>query len=351
MRVVIADDSAGIRLAISAAFRRLGAEVVGTATDGVDAVRKVLALKPDLVTLDLDMPGRDGVAAAAAIHRQCPETVMVLISGSSPDAVRKALAYAPQIPLELIPKPTSQEGFDRWADDSVAPLITRVNELRAKPVPKAIPVPAATPRLSPARFEAILVSASTGGPSAVTTFLSQLDVSIGIPVVIVQHMPAKFTEIFAKGLDAATAWQVREAYEGAVPRPGEAWVAQGDRHLKVERNGESLVLRMDDGEREHGCRPAVDVLYRSAATSLRGNCLCVMLTGMGRDGTPGAGPLHAAGATFVAQDQATSVVWGMPGALTQAGYPEAVLPLGEIAGWVNQRVWAINARAMRGVKR
>lgn len=343
IRVVIADDSAGVRLALAAGMRRLpGVEVVGTAADGVEVVGKVLALRPDLVTLDLEMPNRDGVSAAAAIHRHCPDTVLALVSGAEGATAQSALAFAPNLPIEYIPKPAAGAAFDTWVNGNLAPLIER---LRERPAPGTRPRPwqrADEQRMDD--IDAVLVGASTGGPAAVTAFLQGLDPDIGVPVIIVQHMPATFTDAFARNLSNNTKWNVREAYERAVVRPGEAWVAQGDKHLKIERVGEMLVLRLDDGPREHGCRPAVDVMFRSAAQVLKGRCVGVMLTGMGRDGTPGAIELHAEGAVFVAQDEATSVVWGMPGALAQAGLAEAVLPLAEIAPWVNTRVRSIRAR-------
>ncbi|MEN9786535.1 MAG: hypothetical protein RLZZ299_1799 [Pseudomonadota bacterium] len=348
VRVVIADDSAGVRLAMAAGLRRLpGVEVVGTANDGVEVVGKVLALRPDLVTLDLDMPNRDGVSAASAIHRHCPDTVLALVSGVDAATAQSALAFAPHLPLEFIPKPAAGNGFDAWVANFLGPLIERLRELRA--APKGTRLVAARPRtVAPAQaIEAVLVGASTGGPSAVAQFLKDVDPGIGVPIVIVQHMPALFTEVFARSLDTNTPWKVREAYDRALARPGEAWVAQGDKHLKIERMAGMLQLRLDDGPREHGCRPAVDVLYRSAARALGGRALGVMLTGMGRDGTPGALEMHAEGACFVAQDEATSVVWGMPGALVQAGLAEAVLPLSEVGGWVTRKVRTANAAVAR----
>jgi len=346
VRVVIADDSASIRLALAAGFRQIpGVEVVGTAADGVEVVGKVLSLRPDLVTLDLDMPNRDGVSAAVAIHRHSPDTLMVLVTGANSETVKNALSYAPHLPIEYLSKPGAGESFEAWIANSLAPLIERLSDRQAQK--KAISLPSTTPPSLTRKVEAILVGASTGGPPAVTTLLAHLDPSLGVPVLIVQHMPPKFTEVFARSLDTATPWTVREAYDRAMVRPGEAWVAQGDWHMKVERANGGLQLRLDDSPREHGCRPAVDVLFRSAALSLKGQCIAVMLTGMGRDGTPGAYDLHAQGACFVAQDQATSVVWGMPGALAQSGIPEAVLPLAEIAGWVNMKIRKINSPVRR----
>ncbi len=343
IRVLIADDSAGVRLAIAAGLRRLpNVEVVGTATDGVEVVGKALALRPDLVTLDIEMPHRDGVIAAAAIHRHCPDTILAIVSGMGPRAVESALSVAPNLPIEYIPKPGAGLEFDEWVAARLAPLIDRLAE-RRRDRPEPPPQKRAAPQDGP-NVVAVLVGASTGGPAAVTSLLEALDPEIGVPVIIVQHMPAMFTDVFARNLDNHTTWRVQEAFDRAPVRRGEAWVAQGDRHLKLEWVGQLLTLRLDEGPREHGCRPSVDVLFRSAAETLGGRCVGVMLTGMGRDGTPAAALLKAAGARLVAQDEATSVVWGMPGALVQAGLADAVLPLDQIAAWVNHQVRTANAR-------
>ncbi len=346
VRVLIADDSAGVRLALAAALRRIpGVEVVGTANDGVEVVGKAIQLKPDLITLDLEMPNRDGVSAAAAIHRHCPHAVLALVSGAEASTAQAALAFAPHLPIEYIPKPGAGSAFESWVATRLGPLIERLEE-RGPAYTRA--AQSARAQSGPLQsVEAVLVGSSTGGPSAVTQFLQGLDPEIGVPVIVVQHMPPVFTEVFARSLDNATKWRVREAYERAVVRPGEVWVAQGDKHLKLEKIGSMIVLRLDEGPREHGCRPAVDVMFRSAVRSIGGRCVCVVLTGMGRDGTPAAHELHAEGAAFVAQDEATSVVWGMPGALAQAGLAEAVLPLSEIAGWVNRRVRTANSAGLR----
>lgn len=334
IRVVIADDSAAVRLAFAAAFRRMpGVEVVATASDGVDVVGKVLTHRPDMVTLDYEMPNRSGLDAAIAIHRHLPNTLMVMISSVRPEVVRSALAVAPDVPIEFLPKPSASDNFENWLSQMLGPLLERIRDNQT-----LVPGEIEKTTGACAGVEVVLVGASTGGPAAVTTFLSQLSPGIGVPVVIVQHMPPNFTETFAASLDGATAWKVREAFDGAVLRPGEAWVARGGMHLQFERTGRSCVLKLDEGPREHGCRPAVDVMFRSAAQVFGRRCVAVVLTGMGRDGTPGAKELSAAGACFAAQDQATSVVWGMPGALASAGLAEAVLPLNQLAGWVEQKV-------------
>ncbi len=335
--MLIADDSAGVRLAIAAGLRRLpNVEVVGTAVDGVDVVGKALQLRPDLVTLDIEMPHRDGVSAAAAIHRHSPNTILAIVSGMGPRAVETALAVAPGLPVEYIPKPGGGQEFEEWVASRLTPLIDR---LAARFTTRSTPAPAARAEVPAGNgIHAVLVGASTGGPAAVTAFLSSLDPNIGVPVIIVQHMPAMFTDVFARNLDHNTPWRTREAYDGAPVRRGEAWVAQVDRHFCLEWTGQLLTLRLNDGPREHGCRPSVDVLFRSAAETLGSRCVAVMLTGMGRDGTPAASVLHAKGVRLVAQDEATSVVWGMPGALVQAGLADAVLPLPEIAAWVTTEV-------------
>ncbi len=345
IRVVVADDSAGVRLAISSAFKKIpGVEVVGTAVDGIDVVGKVLQHRPDLVTIDYVMPNRDGVTAASIIHRHFPDMVLALVSGSDAPQAEAALVAAKNLPIEFIPKPSATTPMGVWAEMYLHPLVSRIEErgtLNREPV-----------RLVAKRgdqaIEAVLIGASTGGPNAVTTVLAALDPSIGVPVFIVQHMPVAFTEVFARSLDDATPWKVAEAFDGALPKPGEAWVAQGDKHMRIVRDvANRLKIQFDEGPREHGCRPAVDVMFRSAAESLGSRCVAAVLTGMGRDGTPGGLELHASGGTLVVQDQATSVVWGMPGSLAQTGVATAVLPLSDVGPWLTERVNAANRRKAR----
>ncbi|MDP9436605.1 MAG: CheB methylesterase domain-containing protein, partial [Actinomycetota bacterium] len=193
------------------------------------------------------------------------------------------------------------------------------------------PAPTGTGSQPTGRIELLAIGSSTGGPDALTTLLPHLPADLPVPVVITQHMPPVFTRLFAQRLDAKCPLQVKEAEDGDRVQPGRVLVAPGDRHLVVERRGTALVARLSDAPAENFCRPAVDVMFRSAAAVFGEGVLGVVLTGMGSDGARGAEVLRAAGGEVVVQDQATSVVWGMPGATVAAGQAHRVLPLAEIA--------------------
>jgi two-component system chemotaxis response regulator CheB len=185
--------------------------------------------------------------------------------------------------------------------------------------------------------DVVLLGVSTGGPDALATVLPALPATFPVPVLVVQHMPPTFTRLLAQRLDGRSALEVREAQDGDVVRPGQVLVAPGDFHLRLLRGGRGVVARLDQGTPENFCRPSVDVLFRSAAQVYGASCLAVVLTGMGTDGARGSGDIVAAGGQVVAQDQATSVVWGMPGAVAQAGLASELLPLSDVASALERR--------------
>jgi two-component system, chemotaxis family, protein-glutamate methylesterase/glutaminase len=202
------------------------------------------------------------------------------------------------------------------------------------------------PRVTRAPIEVIVVGASTGGPNALADIFGALPADLPVPVLIVQHMPPVFTQLLAERLTGRGPLKFHEAKDGDVLRPGEVWIAPGNYHMRVERLGAQLhnVVRLDQGPPENSCRPAVDVLFRSAAEIYGDRALAVVLTGMGQDGLKGAEKLRAGGAQIIAQDERTSVVWGMPGFVARAGLAESVLPLDEIAREMTHRTLALRPR-------
>jgi two-component system chemotaxis response regulator CheB len=179
----------------------------------------------------------------------------------------------------------------------------------------------------PAERKVVAIGVSTGGPTALMEILPQFPASFPLPVVIVQHMPPLFTKLLADRLRAQSAFEVLEATEGMALKPGRMIVAQGDYHMKLQRSGQDVVARLDQGARENSCRPAVDVLFRSVADVYAGGVIGVILTGMGQDGLHGVEQLKSKGAYIIAQDQGSSVVWGMPGAIVEAGLADSVVGL------------------------
>jgi two-component system chemotaxis response regulator CheB len=194
------------------------------------------------------------------------------------------------------------------------------------------------PAAGPVRVDVLAIGVSTGGPDALTTVLTGLPGDLPVPVVVVQHMPPVFTKQFADRLDGRCALSVREATAGEVLRPGQVLLAPGDFHLRLRRRGAEVVTTLDQGTPENYCRPAVDVLFRSVAEVYGAQVLGLVLTGMGADGARGSGDIVAAGGRVIVQDEATSVVWGMPGSVVHAGHADAVLPLGRVASAVLERV-------------
>jgi two-component system chemotaxis response regulator CheB len=207
------------------------------------------------------------------------------------------------------------------------------------------------PRTGPAKSPAVLViGSSTGGPEALATVIPALPASLPVPVLVVQHMPPVFTRQFAQRLDRLAALRVVEAVDGTPLQPGTVHLAPGDHHLTVRGTARGLVTGLDQSPPENFCRPAVDPLFRSAVAAYDGAVLGVVLTGMGSDGRAGAGAIREAGGTVLAQDQATSVVWGMPGAVSQAGYADEVLPLDRVAETVVRLLAAVRTPLGAGVR-
>jgi two-component system chemotaxis response regulator CheB len=188
----------------------------------------------------------------------------------------------------------------------------------------------------------LAIGASTGGPNALAELIGMLPGDLGVPVVIVQHMPPVFTQLLAERLDRTSRLNVREGVDGSAVRPGDVWVAPGDFHMVVSREGNETLIRTNKQPAENSCRPAVDVLFRSVADVYGGNCLAVVLTGMGRDGTNGCQALSKCGAGILVQDEASSVVWGMPRSVYEAGLAESALNLKDLAAAITTRIRGSN---------
>jgi len=213
----------------------------------------------------------------------------------------------------------------------------------AIPAPRG-PKPA--PRVRPERIDVVGIGVSTGGPNALAVVLSRLARDFPVPIVVVQHMPPVFTRLLAERLSDSTPLRVREASPGGVLAPGTVWLARGDYHLVVARDDKRLQVSLSQGPRENSCRPSVDVLFHSLADVFGARTLAVVLTGMGRDGLRGCQEIRDAGGQVIVQDEATSVVWGMPGFVANAGLAQAVLPLQEVAGEIERRAWTRRSRTI-----
>jgi len=335
VRVLIVDDSALVRQILSRLLATDPAiHVVGTAPDPVTAERKLETLAPDVLTLDVEMPRMDGLAFLERLMRVRPMPV-VMVSALTQRGCEATLRALELGAVDVVPKP--HVDVRERLEDVAAELVAKVKAAaRARPRPRraaaAAPRPPASGMPTYRASEAVVViGASTGGTEALREILTALPATAP-GIVIVQHMPEGFTAAFARRLDALAAVRVAEAADGDRVLPGHALVAPGNRHVRLVRDGAAVRVALVDGPPVNQHRPSVDVLFASAAAALGPNAVGVLLTGMGRDGAEGLLALRRAGARTIAQDEATSVVWGMPREAIALGAAERVLPLDHIPG-------------------
>ncbi len=350
VRVLVVDDAVIVRRLIAQALgREPDMEVVGTASDGDLALTAIPEQRPDVVTLDIDMPGLDGLETLRRLRATWPHLPVVMFTGVSEPGVAEleALALGANDLIPKLPHEGNMVNAIEWVSTRLAPRLREVaaqvekaHALAAAPRPAAAPAPAprvpAAPRTVPPPSagrvaaslpEVLAVASSTGGPNALEALLKGLPADFRVPILVTQHMPTGFTRLLADRLRAATHFQVDEAVAGAPLKPGQVWIAPGDHHLVVQRVGMEVVLQTNQAPPENSCRPAADPMFRSVARVFGPRSLAVVLTGMGQDGMVGAGSIVQAGGRVLVQDEATSVVWGMPGAVARAGHAEAILPL------------------------
>ncbi|MGY1601495.1 protein-glutamate methylesterase/protein-glutamine glutaminase [Geodermatophilus sp. SYSU D00815] len=340
IRVMVVDDSVVVRKIVTDVLSEdPSIEVVGTAVNGRVALAKLEQLKPDLVTMDIEMPEMNGIEAVRAIRGARSRVPIIMFSTLTERGASATLDALSAGANDYVTKPANVGSVAQSMESVRQQLIPKIKALLGRPAtpgPRAAaPAPVApppVPRTGPRRKPAVLViGSSTGGPEALARVLPTLPASLPVPVLLVQHMPPVFTRQFAQRLDRLSALRVVEAVDGTPLQPGTVHLAPGDRHLVVRTSGRGPVTALTQDPPENFCRPAVDPLFRSAVAAYDGAVLGVVLTGMGSDGRTGAGAIRSAGGTVLAQDQATSVVWGMPGAVTQAGYADEVLPLDRVA--------------------
>jgi len=361
LRVMVVDDSAVIRGLIS---RWIEAEadmmVAGSIRTGLDAVNQVDRVAPDVVVLDIEMPDMDGITALPLLLAKKRDLIIIMASTLTRRNAEVSLKALSLGAADYIPKPESTREIAA-ADVFKRDLIEKIRHLGARVRrPATVPSPSLSPAAQPvqrppartlsapvappasskvttrpfssAAPRVLLIGSSTGGPQALMTLIAGIGSVIDrYPVLITQHMPPTFTTILAEHLARTSGRPAHEAVDGEAIKPGQIYLAPGGRHMRVARSNGNPVIALTDGPQINFCKPAVDPLFSSAIDVWQNGILGVILTGMGSDGCGGSKEVIAAGGNIIAQDEATSVVWGMPGAVAHAGVCAAILPLDQIA--------------------
>lgn len=345
IRVLVVDDSAFARKVLREALSRAeGIEVVGTARDGLDALEKIAELHPDVVTLDLVMPGLDGLGLLKSLTGpQRPRVVVVSMADSASELAISAMQAGA---VELVHKPTAlaTDRLYELADELIAKVRIAAGARVQDPVPSSerdevrAAEAAALPRAHARPAPLVVIGTSTGGPQALTRLLTRLPADFPSPIAIALHIPPGYTQALAERLDAQCALEVLEASEGLALRPGRAVLARAGLHLKLQGRGASCVARLDLEPLHTPHRPAVDVLFESAARAWGPDVLAVVLTGMGNDGLVGAGRVRAAGGHVLTEAASSCVVYGMPRSVDEAGLSDARVPLDGMAEALLMRV-------------
>ena len=350
--VLLVDDSAVIRSALSKIIEaESDLKVVGSASNGESAIVAAKLYKPDIIILDIEMPVMDGLTALPELLKISPNSKVIMFSALTEKGGTATLKAFSLGAVECIVKPTAQEGVGPGSEfqKNIVQVIRSLAE--TKPVPTT---PIATAQKTTdddgitlyddtlsykSKPTLLAIGSSTGGPNALFEVMQNFK-DFDIPIILTQHMPATFTRILAQHIEKKTGMPACEGEDGMVLEAGKVYVAPGDYHMEFEREDalSETKIKINQNPPVNFCRPAVDPMFQSALKIYGNRMLGVILTGMGNDGEVGGGDLVKAGGRLIAQDEETSVVWGMPGAVAKAGICSAVLPLNEIGPWVRRAV-------------
>lgn len=355
IRVLVVDDSVVVRRLVTDSLQAdPDITVVASAANGKIALSRLEQVAPDLVVLDIEMPEMDGLATLSALRVTHPLLPVIMFSTLSERGAAATLDALARGASDYVTKPANVGGVNVAQQRIRDELVPKIKALcgRSGPSP-SLPVlrkttaavgsnrsfARAAPARQTGRVDVVAIGVSTGGPAALERLFADVPADLPVPVVVVQHMPPLFTEMLAKRLDTKTPMRVSEGVEGATLTAGQAWIAPGDFHMTVCRDGRAVHLQMHQGPPENSCRPSADVLFRSVAEVYGPGVLGVVLTGMGQDGLRGAERVVEGGGAVLAQDRESSVVWGMPGFVAEAGLADEVLSIHQLGSAIVERVW------------
>lgn len=335
IKVLLVDDSAVIRKVLGDALSAdPHIEVVGTASNGRIALAELERLAPDIITLDIEMPEMNGLEVVRHIRESNKQIPIIMCSSLTADGASHTLEALALGASDYVTKPSSHGINTREVvgDDLIRKIKGLASNAKQK-LPQSNLAKEITPTPTKTRQEidVIAMGVSTGGPNALAEFLSNLPRDLAVPIVIVQHMPPIFTRLLAERLNDSSPLPVCEATHAQEIKPGHVYLAPGDKHMEIKRLLGRFLVSLNDNPPENSCRPAVDVLFRSVAKVYGARSAAIILTGMGQDGLLGCQCIHAAGGALIVQDRQSSAVWGMPGAIVDAGLNPLVLPPSHIA--------------------
>ena len=351
IRVLIVDDAVVVRRLISDVLSEDPAfEICGVAANGKIALSKIPQVNPDIVILDIEMPEMNGLEALREIRKNYRNLPVIMFSTLTEQGAKTTVEALALGASDYVAKPANVGGVVKAKEVLRNELIPKVKSLCAKaglqitssPGPAQPAAQSAARKVMPERrserVDIVVVGVSTGGPNALDRLIPGVPASFPVPILIVQHMPPVFTKSLADRLNTHAKIRVFEAEEGMIPQPACAYLAPGDYHLVLVKEGGQLKIRLNRDPAENSCRPAADVLFRSAASVCRSNVLGVVMTGMGQDGLRGCQAIAEAGGQIIVQDEASSVVWGMPGFVARSGLADKILPLDQLGGEIVRRV-------------
>ena len=351
IRVLVVDDSVVVRRLVAEALSAdPSLEVVGAAANGRIALARIPQLNPDLMTLDVEMPDMDGLETLRELRKTYPRLPVIMFSTMTERGAAATLDALALGANDYVTKP-SNAGSAALAIERIREQLIPVIKAHCpgsdgtvtrparvgRPCPSVPVWPRRRPSQSLAAPEIVAIGVSTGGPNALAELIPQLPADLAAPVVIVQHMPPIFTGLLAERLAAKSRLRVEEGRAGKVIEAGSVWIAPGDFHMVLRRDGSAVKIATHQEAPENSCRPSVDVLFRSVAEVYGSGALGVIMTGMGQDGLRGCERIREGGGAVLAQDEASSVIWGMPGLVVRAGLADKVLPLHQLAGEIARR--------------